>query len=99
MTYSPYAAAGTLVVPVAANQPDGSCWTTSITVPAPHVYRCLIAAGPGGTIADPCFAAADTASVVVCAADPWTPATLVQPAGTTLTTARVAVAWWGPAMP
>jgi hypothetical protein len=74
-TYSPYAAAGTLVVPVAATQPSGSCWTTSIAVPRAGVYRCLIA----NSIADPCFAP-DTSSpdsVVACATDPWHPATLV----------------------
>ena len=72
-TYSPYAAAGTLVVPVAASQPSGACWTGSIAVPKPGVYRCLV----GNSIDDPCWSGQADATVVVCAADPWDTATLV----------------------
>jgi hypothetical protein len=77
-TYTPYAATGTVVVPVAANHVSGSCWTTSISVPKAGVYRCLI----GNAIGDPCFAStvkngARSEPTVLCAVDPWTPATLV----------------------
>ena len=50
-TFSPYAATGTLVVPV-ADHLSGSCWTGSIAVPVAGVYRCLA----GDQIYDPCFA-------------------------------------------
>ena len=77
-TYTPYAATGTITVPVAAIHKSGSCWTGSISVPQAGAYRCLV----GNTIADPCFAdapgsAATPATQVLCAADPWTPATVV----------------------
>jgi hypothetical protein len=78
-TFSPYAATGTLAVPV-ADQRAGSCWTGSIAVAAPGAYRCLA----GNQIEDPCFA--DTTQphprTVACVTDPWSPAhviTLTEP--------------------
>jgi hypothetical protein len=78
-TFTPYAATGTLGVRV-ADHISGSCWTGSIAVPLPGVYRCLA----DNQIYDPCFAAINevTTSTVACVADPWTPAhilTLTQP--------------------
>jgi hypothetical protein len=78
-TFTPYAATGTLEVPV-ADHISGSCWTGSIAVPLPGVYRCLA----NNQIYDPCFAAINelATSTVACVADPWTPAhilTLTQP--------------------
>ena len=75
-TYTPYAATGTITVPVAAIHKSGSCWTGSISVPEAGVYRCLV----GNTIADPCFVPRSGSAVttqVLCAVDPWTPVTAV----------------------
>jgi hypothetical protein len=73
-TFTPYAATGTLVVPV-ADHVSGSCWTGSIAVPSPGVYRCMA----GNEIFDPCFA--DTTQpqrdTVACVQDPWSPAHVV----------------------
>lgn len=82
-TYTPYAATGTIAVPVAANHKSGTCWTTSISVPKPGVYRCLI----DNAIGDPCFAAPSVSGsasspTVLCAVDPWTPAAVVTVTGT-----------------
>jgi len=73
-SFSPYAATGTLVVPV-ADQTPGSCWTGSIAVAAPGAYRCLAA----NVIRDPCFAdtTRSTVTTVACVADPWSPAHVV----------------------
>lgn len=48
---------------------SGSCFTTSITVPRGHAYRCLA----GNQLLDPCFASPAQAhpSTVVCYSDPW----------------------------
>ena len=73
-TFSPYAATGTLVVPV-ADHVSGSCWTGSIAVPVAGVYRCLA----GDQIYDPCFAPSPQTSppTVACVPDPWTPARVI----------------------
>src|SRR5437879_12232770 len=39
--FSPYAATGTLVVPV-ADHLTGYCWTGSIAVPEAGIFRCLV---------------------------------------------------------
>ncbi|MCU1655891.1 MAG: hypothetical protein JWO57_547 [Pseudonocardiales bacterium] len=87
-TFSPYAATGTLVVPV-ADHLTGSCWTGSIAVPKAGVYRCLV----GNAIYDPCFTPArqQTPPTVACLADPWSSAHIVRlsqplPASTPATT-------------
>jgi hypothetical protein len=73
-TFSPYAATGTIAVPV-ADQRSGTCWTGSIAVPRPGVYRCLVS----NQIYDPCFAPTPETSpvTVVCVADPWSAAYVV----------------------
>ena len=73
-TFSPYAATGTLAVPVADQHP-GSCWTGSIAVPVAGAYRCIA----GNQIYDPCFApgAVTPARSVACVSDPWSPAHVV----------------------
>jgi hypothetical protein len=73
-TFSPYAATGTLAVPV-ADQLSGSCWTGSIAVPKAGVYRCLV----DNTIYDPCFAppGETTPTTVACVPDPWSSAHVV----------------------
>ena len=73
-TFSPYAATGTLVVPV-ADHTAGSCWTGSIAVAAPGAYRCLA----GNEIRDPCFADTTQPHVtqVACVADPWSSAHVI----------------------
>jgi hypothetical protein len=50
----------------------GQCFTTSITVPIAHVYRCF----GDKEIFDPCFAAPVEAAAtsVLCYADPWSAA-------------------------
>lgn len=70
-TFAPYAATGTLEVPV-ADQLSGSCWTGSIAVPKAGSYRCL----SGNVILDPCFAPARQSDppTVACVADPWSQA-------------------------
>lgn len=72
-TFAPYDHA-TLTVPVSARQ-DGTCWTTSISVPRPGVFRCLAA----NQIFDPCFAppGRHASRTVACFADPWSPATVI----------------------
>lgn len=92
-TFSPYAATGTLVVPVADQQP-GSCWTGSIAVAAPGAYRCLAA----NEIRDPCFAdtTRGTVTTVACVADPWSPAhviTLTAPLPTTTAASPTRTPW------
>lgn len=74
-TFSPYAATGTLVVPV-ADQRAGSCWTGSIAAPAPDTYRCFA----GDQILDPCFAPPGVTrpATVACIADPWSAAQVVR---------------------
>lgn len=51
---------------------SGQCFTTSITVPIAHVYRCF----GHKEILDPCFAAPTQTSTktVLCYDDPWSPA-------------------------
>ena len=73
-SFSPYAATGTLVVPVADHMP-GTCWTGSIAVAAPGAYRCLAA----NVIRDQCFAdtTLGTVTQVACVADPWSPAHVI----------------------
>jgi len=73
-TFSPYAATGTLEVPVADQHP-GSCWTGSIAVPVAGAYRCIA----GNQIYDPCFAPVSVSAVdsVACVADPWSAAHVV----------------------
>jgi hypothetical protein len=73
-TFSPYAATGTLGVPV-ADQTAGTCWTGSIAVPKAGVYRCLV----DNAIYDPCFAppSAGTPGTVACMEDPWSATHLV----------------------
>jgi hypothetical protein len=77
-TFSPYAATGTLAVPV-ADQTPGTCWTGSIAVPIAGAYRCIA----GSQIYDPCFASpgASTVHSVACIADPWSKAHLVTVTG------------------
>jgi hypothetical protein len=73
-TFLPYAATGTLVVPV-ADHLTGDCWTGSIAVPKLGVYRCLV----GNAIYDPCFAPARESAppTVACVPDPWSSAHVV----------------------
>ena len=73
-TFSPYAATGTLAVPVADQHP-GSCWTGSIAVPVAGAYRCIA----GDQIYDPCFAATGQGAVhsVACVSDPWSRAHVI----------------------
>ena len=73
-TFTPYAATGTLVVPVADQRP-GSCWTGSIAVATPGAYRCLA----DNQIRDPCFAdtTRGTITTVACVADPWSSAHVI----------------------
>jgi hypothetical protein len=77
-TFSPYAATGTLAVPV-ADQTPGTCWTGSIAVPIATAYRCIA----GNQIYDPCFAPPGAATVhsVACIADPWSKAHVVTVTG------------------
>jgi hypothetical protein len=72
--FTPYAATGTLAVPV-ADQLSGYCWTGSIAVPKAGAYRCLV----GNAIYDPCFAPANQPSTptVACVPDPWSAAHVV----------------------
>ena len=46
---------------------EGSCWTTSLTVPRADAWRCMVDSG----IFDPCFALED-GEVIVCGANPMT---------------------------
>jgi hypothetical protein len=73
-TFTPYTAAGTLTVPVAAHA-TGHCWTASIVVPVANAYRCLV----GNEIADPCFAPHHPAhpATVACVSAPWSAARVV----------------------
>jgi hypothetical protein len=73
-TFTPYAATGTLAVPV-ADQLSGYCWTGSIAVPKAGTYRCLV----GNAIYDPCFAPVNQTSspTVACLTDPWSAAHVV----------------------
>ncbi len=50
----------------AAESREGRCWTTSIAIPRPDAWRCMV----GNQIFDPCFALADGKSVE-CGANPW----------------------------
>ncbi|MDT4946453.1 MAG: hypothetical protein QOH14_3186 [Pseudonocardiales bacterium] len=72
--FTPFAATGTLAVPV-ADQLSGYCWTGSIAVPKAGTYRCLV----GNAIYDPCFAPPNqpSSSTVACVPDPWSAAHLV----------------------
>ena len=45
--------------PPAAGSKDGRCWTTSIAIPRPDAWRCMV----GNEIFDPCFSLADGKSV------------------------------------
>jgi hypothetical protein len=84
------AAQAKVFVPVSTAPGDtlhGTCWTTSITVPSTAAYRCYA----GNTILDPCFAAAPSARVVTCYADPWSPGTRVALAGPLPKSAPLAV--------
>lgn len=74
-TFAPYDAHGVLVARTEGRS-TGSCFTTSITVPLPGVYRCMAA----NQILDPCFAppgAATTPHTVACFDNPWTPGRVV----------------------
>ena len=48
-----------------ANPRDGRCWTTSIAIPRPDAWRCMV----GNEIFDPCFSLAD-GKAVECGANP-----------------------------
>ncbi len=50
----------------AGDATDGNCWTTSIAVPRPGAYRCMV----GNAISDPCFIVRPNRDLLVCDADP-----------------------------
>ncbi len=92
-TFTPYSAAGTLTVPVAAHA-TGHCWTGSIVVPVANAYRCLV----GNEIADPCFAPQhrDRPGTVACVTAPWLAArvvTLTHPLPETTSRGHAANPW------
>jgi hypothetical protein len=47
---------------------EGSCWTSSIALPRPGAWRCMI----GNGIEDPCFTTAEVSSALICGANPAT---------------------------
>jgi hypothetical protein len=65
--FHPAAAAG-------AAAATGTCWTTSVAMPKPGAYRCLVR----NAILDPCFAARLADRLVACYADPWSKPTTVR---------------------
>ena len=60
----------TIFKPAVPNGPsrEGNCWTSSIALPRPGAWRCMI----GNGIEDPCFTTADVSDAVVCGANPAT---------------------------
>ncbi|MEP7020842.1 MAG: hypothetical protein ABI808_09330 [Pseudonocardiales bacterium] len=72
--FTPYSSAGALTV-VVTGHATGQCWTGSIVVAVPGVYRCLV----GNDIADPCFTPPQPAkpTTVACLPDPWSGALVV----------------------
>src|SRR2546430_17289321 len=50
----------------AASTRSGNCWTNSIAVPRPGVWRCMV----GNEICDPCFSTRDLTKALICDANP-----------------------------
>jgi eukaryotic-like serine/threonine-protein kinase len=72
--FTPYSSAGELTVGI-SDRSIGECWTSSIVVPIPTAYRCLV----DDDIVDPCFAPQPqtTPATVACVSTPWSTALVV----------------------
>ncbi|MGH8860851.1 MAG: hypothetical protein ACRDVG_06385, partial [Jatrophihabitantaceae bacterium] len=71
--FAPYDRGGVPTAGVVAHR-SGSCFTTSITVPAATAYRCFA----GNSILDPCFVAPSSRHTLDCYAQPWSRAVRLQ---------------------